>query len=77
VVAGRSRFLAVCFEEGCFVEFNGLRPSEAEMAAVQGIIPALGDPPAHKRAVLKFARTNAHLLRWGTGSGFRPIAAPQ
>ena len=59
----RSNFIYNCFEAGCFADYNGLRPEDDDVVSVQGLVEALGDAPAHKRAVLDFARKYGHLLR--------------
>lgn len=56
----REEFLKTCVKAGSFQDYVGAIPERCE--SDEGICRLLGEPPAHKRGVLEFARKHEHLL---------------
>ena len=55
-------FLHQCVAAGCFLEYEGVVMPRSDVRAESGLVPELGDAPAHKRGVLEFARKYGYLL---------------
>jgi hypothetical protein len=55
-------FLHQCVAAGCFLEYEGVVMARNDLRAEYGLVPELGDAPAHKRGVLEFARKYGYLL---------------